>query len=66
MGWTATHSLATLGQAHGGAELAMDHTACQWRGPGYLVDGLLVLLLLLTGGLVVGDLLGGANAGQSD
>ena len=43
-----------------------EHVPSSYSEPGYLIDGLLVLVLLLAGGLVVGDLLGGVNAGQPD
>ena len=43
-----------------------EHVPSSYSEPGYLVDGLLVLVLLLAGGVIVGEINCGVNAGQSD
>ena len=43
-----------------------EHVPSSYSDPGYLVDGLVVLVLLLASGLVVGELIGRVKAGQSD
>ena len=43
-----------------------EHVPSSYSEPGFFVNGLLVLLLLLAGGLVVGELIGGVKDGQSD
>ena len=43
-----------------------EHVPSSYSEPGYLVNGLVVIVLLLAGGLIVGELIGGVKAGQSD
>ena len=43
-----------------------EHVPSSFYDPGYIVDGLMVLVLLLAGGLAAGELIGGVKADLSD
>ena len=64
-GFIATGCTSLTVKFRGLVPQSAEHVPSSYSEPGYIVDGLLVLVLLLAGGLVLGGLVGGVNAGQS-